>query len=319
MPHRIRLHAAGFAGALFLFAAIAVPVAYAGADSTKDGGEAVQTREDLEAYGPRAHRVVVSAASWDGTADESLRSLGPGDLPVGATFTLTVPRTIAPSGGPSGHGSEVIGHWFRIVHSDGGEEDETGGNIVCTANNHRSYYAFPNANDHLGNDAALQELLVFQRTGRGWALIALPAARTGFTHGDPPHVAGSTSRRGFAWERRADGTSKITNGTVRILPHLPGTGTGDRGPRFRGDFEFPFRFEQHVGNHRSFQFGISTKSSDVPYSALSVPRNSGTGVDGMRVTVYVADTEQDRVQPDDFVSVTITGHGNWKLLGTPGE
>ena len=106
-------------------------------------------------------------------------------------------------------------------------------------------------------------------------------------------------------------------GGQAFLSEDRGSGSGDNGPRFREDFEFPFRLEQHVGYHRNAHFGISTKSTDVSYSALSVPRHSRTLEDTFRVTVYVADIEQSEVKADDHVSITISFDGNWKLEGTP--
>lgn len=44
-----------------------------------------------------------------------------------------------------------------------------------------------------------------------------------------------------------------------------------------------------------------------------MPRNSSTDRTGMRVTVYVDPGSQNLVANGDFVSVTITASGNWRL------
>ncbi len=280
-----------------------------------NAGEVTQTCEELAQFGPGGARVIIAAACFDSHENKSITSIGPGVIPVGGMFTLEIPRTIRADSMPVGHGKEARGKWLRVVDAT----TCASSNIDCAANNGRSYYAYPNAVDYLGNDMALREILLFQRTSTGWQLIQLPEGRTGYTPGEPATVPGTNSRRGFAWRIHADGTCRISNGTVVLQPDSVGSGSGDGGPRFRGEFQFPFRLEQHVGNHRNFQFGISTKRTEVPFAALSVPRNSGTGVDGMTVTVYIAEDAQPALDAEDRVNITIGGDGNWKLLGTPGE
>ena len=270
-------------------------------DGSSDGsatGKVVQTPESLIEDGPEGGYIVLD---WDGDSDVVIESMASGTVPVGRPFLIEVPRTIPDSGGPDGHGPDTLGNYVEFEH---------GSSIAAGANSNLSYRATPNANDWQGDNAALFELLEFVRTGDGeFMLTRLPDSRTGFTHGDPETVPGTSSRTGFAWERRADGSAYLSNGTVRI----PDYAVGGNQPRFRYEFTWPFRFEQHHGNHRSVQFGISTKSTDVYWSALSVPRNSSTDRSGMLVNVYVDPGSQHLVSSGDTVAVTIKATGNWRL------
>lgn len=257
-----------------------------------------QTPTSLILNGPQAEHIVLD---WSGNSNVVIPFMASGKIPLGKPFLIEIPRTIPNSGGPGGHGGEALGRFVEF---------RQGNAIDCAANNGLSYRATPNANDWRGDNAALREILEFVRTGNNqFKLTRLPESRSGFTHGDPELVPGTTSRTGFAWERRTDGTAHLTNGTVRI----PAFGVGTSEPRFRHDFVWPFRFEQHHGNHRCVQMGISTKTTDVHWANLSVPRNSSTDVSGMRVTVYVNPQEQSLVRNDDSVAVTIMATGNWRL------
>jgi len=299
---------------------ILVPLPSLGLAQTLDANlkpPATQSYEDLRDYGPRGGQVILSEDSYDGTSSLSIGKIGPGVIPLGGLFTLEIPRRIAPSNMPTGHTIHSRGKPVRIHDKDLEPFGRSPNITLATAGAFGRYAAYPNAVDFLGNDMALIEILTFQSTYSGWNLIRLPERRLGFTAGDPEFIESSTSRRGFAWVIHADGSARITNGTVRLRAHSVGSGSGDNGPRFREDFEFPFRLEQHVGYHRNAHFGISTKSTDVSYSALSVPRHSRTLEDTFRVTVYVADIEQSEVKADDHVSITISFDGNWKLEGTP--
>lgn len=261
-------------------------------------GVVSQTIQSLRNNGPQGAYIVLD---WSGTSNAVIRSMANGVVPLGQPFLIEVSRTIADSGGPGGHGPEALGRYVEFHHGDG---------IIAAANGNLSYRATPNANDWRGDNAALFELLELVRVGEGqFILTRLPEPRSGYTHGDPQHVPGTTSRTGFAWERRADGTAHLTNGTVRI----PAYGIGGSEPRFRYELSWPFRFEQHHGNHRTVQMGISTKSTNAHWSALSVPRNSSTDRAGMIVTVYVAPGSQSQVRTGDYVSVTIMASGNWRL------
>lgn len=262
------------------------------------GGVTVQTPQSLIDDGPLGEYVVLD---WSGTANVEIPSFGPGQVPAGRPFLVEIPRTIPDAGGPDGHGTGALGRYVEFTHGEG---------IIAAANGHVAYRATPNANDWRGDNAALFELLEFVRVDDDQVLLTrLPEPRTGFTHGDPETIPGSTSRTGFAWERRADGTTHLTNGTVRIPAYAVGGGQ----PRFRQEFLWPFRFEQHHGNHRTVQMGISTKSTNVYWSALSVPRNSSTDREGMLVTVYVDPSSQHLVATGDYVSVIIMASGNWRL------
>ena len=262
------------------------------------GGVVVQTPQSLIDDGPLGEYIILD---WPGTANVTIPSFGPGTVPPGRPFLVEVPRTIPDSGGPGGHGTSALGHYVEFTHGDG---------ILAAANANLSYRATPNANDWRGDNAALFELLEFVRFNDDQILLTrLPESRTGYTSGDPETVPGTTSRTGFAWERRADGTTHLTNGTVRI----PAYGVAGSQPRFRLEFLWPFRFEQHHGNHRTVQMGISTKSTDVYWTALSVPRNSSTNREGMLVTVYVNPASQHLVATGDSVSVIIMATGNWRL------
>lgn len=259
-------------------------------------GVARQTMASLVHHGPQAEYIILE---WSGNSNVTVAEMASGKVPLGKPFLLHVPRTIGNSGGPGGHGTEALGNYVEFVH---------GSSINCAANGGLSYRATPNANDWRGDNAALFELLEFVRVGDGkFTLTRLPEPVTGFTHGNPEHVPGTSSRTGFSWERRADGTAHLTNGTVRIPAYLDGT------PRFRLQFVWPFRFEQHHGNHRCVQMGISTKNTDVYWTDLSVPRNSSTDRTGMLVTVYVAPTAQSLVRIEDSVNVIIMATGNWRL------
>lgn len=269
-------------------------------DGTGDpaGGKVVQTPQSLIDDGPQGEYVVVD---WEGDSDIVIDSMSSGVIPEGGVVRIEVPRTIDDSGGPDGHGPETLGNYVEFHH---------GSSITAAANNNLSYRATPNANDWRGDNAALFELLEFVRTDDDHFLLSgLPESRSGFTHGDPQYIPDTSSRTGFAWERRADGTAHLTNGTVQI----PAYAVGGSQPRFRFEFVWPFRFEQHHGNHRTVQFGISTKSTDVYWSALSVPRNSSTDREDFLVNVYVDPSSQHLVSHGDSVSVTITGTGNWRL------
>lgn len=262
------------------------------------GGKVTQTPESLLDDGPLGEYVVLD---WDGDSNVVIDFMASGVVPVGRPFLVEIPRTIADSEGPGGHGTQALGNYVEFRHSD---------SIEARANGNLSYRATPNANDWRGDNAALFELLEFVRVGEDrFLLTRLPEPRTGYTQGDPEHVPGTTSRTGFAWERRADGTAHLTNGTVRI----PAFAVGGGQPRFRFEFVWPFRFEQHHGNHRTVQMGISTKSTDVYWSALSVPRNSSTDRTGMMVTVYVDPASQHLVAAGDSVAVIIMASGNWRL------
>ncbi len=275
-----------------------VPEELGGSPTEPPAGATVQTPDSLIDDGPLGEYIVLD---WDGDDDLEIPSFGVGTVPTGRPFLIEVPRTIPDSGGPGGHGTAALGNYVEFTHGDG---------IVAAANAHLSYRATPNANDWRGDNAALFELLEFVRVDDDTVLLTrLPDTRTGYTHGDPQTIPGSTSRTGFAWERRADGTAHLTNGTVRIPDHA----VGGAQPRFRWDFVWPFRFEQHHGNHRTVQMGISTKSTDVYWTALSVPRNSSTDREGMRVTVYVDPSSQSQVATGDYVSVIIMATGNWRL------
>ncbi len=261
-------------------------------------GQVVQTAESLIDDGPQGEYIVLD---WDGDSDIVIDSMATGSVPVGRPFLIEIPRTIADSGGPGGHGTASLGNYVEFQHGD---------SIVARANADISYRATPNANDWRGDNAALFELLEFVKNDDGqYLLTRLPDSRSGYTHGDPQTVPGTSSRTGFAWERRADGTAHLTNGTVRI----PAYAVGGNQPRFRLEFVWPFRFEQHHGNHRTVQFGISTKTTDVYWSALSVPRNSSTNRSGMLVNVYVDPASQHLVSSGDSVAVTIMATGNWRL------
>ncbi len=267
-------------------------------DTAGAAGKVVQTPESLIDDGPLGEYVILD---WEGDSDVIIDAMGPGEVAVGRSFLIEVPRTIPDSGGPDGHGPDTLGNYVEFRHGD---------SIVAAANANLSYRATPNANDWRGDNAALFEVLEFVPTGDGeYLLTRLPDSRTGYTHGDPETVPGTSSRTGFAWERRADGTAHLTNGTVRI----PAYAVGGNQPRFRLEFVWPFRFEQHHGNHRTVQFGISTKSTDVYWSALSVPRNSSTNRSGMLVNVYVDPSSQHLVSTGDSVAVTIMASGNWRL------
>lgn len=273
-----------------------VPDLSAGGESSAE--KVVQTPESLIDDGPLGEYVVLD---WEGDSDVVIDTMGSGNVPVGRPFLVEVPRTIPDSGGPDGHGADTLGNYVEFRHGD---------SIIASANADISYRATPNANDWRGDNAALFEVLEFVRNEDGkFRLTRLPDSRTGYTHGDPETVPGTSSRTGFAWERRADGSAHLTNGTVRI----PAYAVGGNQPRFRLRFVWPFRFEQHHGNHRTVQFGISTKSTDVYWSALSVPRNSSTDRSGMLVNVYVDPGSQHLVAEGDSVAVTITGTGNWRL------
>ena len=262
------------------------------------GGKVTQTPESLIDDGPLGEYIVLD---WEGDSNVVIDVMGSGVVPEGRPFLVEVPRTIADSGGPGGHGTQALGNYVEF---------RDGESIEARANNNLSYRATPNANDWRGDNAALFELLEFVPVGGDrFILTRLPEPRTGYTHGEPEHSPGTTSRTGFAWERRADGTTHLTNGTVRIPAH----NVGGSQPRFRLDFVWPFRFEQHHGNHRTVQMGISTKTTDVYWSALSVPRNSSTDREGMRVTVYVDPASQNLVASGDSVAVIIMATGNWRL------
>jgi len=261
-------------------------------------GYVTQTPASLIANGPQGEYILLG---WGGTANVVITSMPSGKVPLGKPFYIEVPRTIANSGGPGGYEAAALGNYVEFRH---------GASIHCAANNRLSYRATPNANDWRGDHAALAEILEFVRVGTNqFRLTRLPDSVTGFTHGNPMYVPGSTSRTGFSWERRADGTTHIANGTVRI----PAYDVGGSESRFRLDMVWPFRFEQHHGNHRCIQMGISTKETDVYWTSLAVPRNSSTDTAGMRVTVYVAPTAQAQVRTGDYVSVTILATGNWRL------
>lgn len=260
-------------------------------------GYVSQTPASLIANGPQGEYILLN---WGGSANVVITSMPSGKVPLGKPFYIEVPRTIANSGGPGGHGTGALGNYVEFRH---------GASINCAANNRLSYRATPNANDWRGDHAALAEILEFVRVGTNqFRLTRLPEPVTGFTHGDPIYVPGTTSRTGFAWERRADGTTHLTNGTVRVPAH----DVGGSEPRFRLDMVWPFRFEQHHGNHRCVQMGISTKETNAYWTDLTVPRNSSTDTAGMRVTVYVSPSAQSQVRTGDVVAVTIMATGNWR-------
>ncbi len=270
----------------------------ANGESSSSGGKVTQTPESLVNDGPQGSYVVVD---WEGDSDVVIDSMASGVIGEGQTVLIEVPRTIGDSDGPGGHGTDALGNMVEFQHGEA---------IIAAANAELSYRATPNANDWQGDNAALFELLEFVRVGDDqFKLTRLPDAVTGYTHGDPEHTPGTTSRTGFAWERRADGSAHLTNGTVRI----PAYAVGGNQPRFRMEFVWPFRFEQHHGNHRTVQFGISTKTTDVYWPALAVPRNSSTDRSGMLVNVYVDPGSQHLVAEGDSVAVTIMASGNWRL------
>ncbi|WP_240222849.1 hypothetical protein [Rheinheimera hassiensis] len=92
--------------------------------------------------------------------------------PVGYTFTLLIPRTIANTGGPA----NSLGNYVQFMHA------ATGNGLDMKINSRQSgastlytYQAYPNANDNSGNLCALFEQMDFLHFGDGrWLLIKLP-------------------------------------------------------------------------------------------------------------------------------------------------
>jgi len=92
--------------------------------------------------------------------------------PVGYTFSLLIPRTIANTGGAT----NSLGNYVQFAHSASGDgidlsinRRQSGASTLYT------YQAYPNANDSSGNMCALFEQLKFMHIGEGrWRLVEMP-------------------------------------------------------------------------------------------------------------------------------------------------
>lgn len=106
-----------------------------------------------------------------GAASHEISGFG-SQCPVGWEVTLLIPRTAPNTGGTA----NALGNYVQFLHTASGE----GLDLTLNARQEGSstlytYQAYPNANDALGNRAALHEQLTFVHEGNGrWRLVALP-------------------------------------------------------------------------------------------------------------------------------------------------
>ncbi|MEE2023596.1 phage tail-collar fiber domain-containing protein [Alkalimonas mucilaginosa] len=109
----------------------------------------------------------------EGHGDANFTITGFGDAcPVGYTFSLLIPRTIANTGG----NANSLGSYVQFLHTASGNgldmkinARQSGSSTLYT------YQAYPNANDALGRAAALYEQLMFSHLGSGrWRCTSMP-------------------------------------------------------------------------------------------------------------------------------------------------
>lgn len=159
--------------------------------------------------------------------------------PVGYTFLLLIPRTIANTGGAA----NSLGNYVQFAHTASGDGIDLGINARQTnGSTLYTYQAYPNATDAEGQKCALYEQMQFVHVGLGrWRCVKLPEAIQG-RNGNGIY---SRSPSGFG------------NTTVRI----------DNNPGGQKTYNYPFQFTDTPvpsGNYTSGSDGAVLVSFGVP-------------------------------------------------------